>query len=116
MTKKITRLLFFITCSIFAQQKDSVPSFSHFTTTEFLLGKTQDANSGFPETKLQKSIVLNFGKYNNLNRDEWTYRLGQPRTGMSFVITDYGNTEYIGYSASILPFMEFDFLRKQCLS
>ncbi len=112
MTNKITWFLFIITCSIYAQQKDSIPNFSHFTTAELLLGKTQAANSGFPDTGLQKSFVLNFGKYNNQNLDEWAYRLRHPRTGVSFAITDFGNHEFIGFSASVLPFMEFDFLRK----
>ena len=112
MTKHITWFLLFITCSIYAQQKDSIGQFSHFTTAELLLGKTQEANSGFPDTGLQKAVVLSFGKYNNQNTDEWAYRLKHPRTGVSFAVTDYGNPEYIGYSASVIPFMEFNFLRK----
>ena len=112
MTKRFTCFLLFITCTFFAQKKDSIGQFSHFTTAEFLLGKTQEANSGFPDTGLQKSIVLSFGKYQDQNLDEWAYRLKHPRTGISFAITDYGNPEYIGYSASVIPFMEFDFLRK----
>ena len=77
------------------------------------IGKTQPANRGFPETKLQKSISLHFGKYQIKNNDEWAYRLRYPNTGISFVITDYGNKEYIGYSASIMPFIEFGMLKRK---
>ncbi len=35
------------------------------------------------------------------------------RTGVSVGFTDYGNPEYLGYSASVIPFIEFDFLRKK---
>jgi len=112
MSVKLSCFLFIITCSIYGQQLDSLVHYSHFTSAELVLGKTQDANSGFPDTKLQKSLILSFGNYNDQNQDEWAYRLRYPRTGISFAITDYGNPEYIGYSASVLPFMEFDFLRK----
>ena len=112
MTKKITLLLFFITIIGYAQQIDSINYKSHFTTAEFQLGFTQSANRGFPETKLQKSLSLHFGKYQNKNNQEWAYRLRYPKTGLSFAITDYGNKEFIGYSASVMPFIEFGVLKK----
>lgn len=113
MTKIIT-LIFLIT-TIFgqAQQKDSIPIYNKFTTTELQLGLTLPSNKGFPETGLQKSISLHFGKYHINNNIEWVYRLKNPTTGMSFTITDYANKEYIGYSASMMPFVEFGMFKKK---
>ena len=113
MTKKITLILFVITIIGNAQELDSTNFKSHFTTAEFQLGTTRPANSGFPETKLQKSLSLHFGNYQNKNNQEWAYRLRYPSTGLSFTITDYGNKEFIGYSASVMPFIEFGVLKKR---
>ncbi len=113
MTKKITLILIVITFIGNAQQLDSTKYKSHYTTVEFQLGVTQQSNSGFPKTKLQKTISLHFGKHQIKNNQEWAYRLRYPSTGMSFAITDYGNKEYIGYSLSIMPFIEFGLLKRK---
>ncbi len=112
MTNKISCFLLFITCTVLAQQKDSIVPFKHFATAEFLLGKTQDANSGFPDTKLQKSFTISIGNHQDDNYQEWAYRLRYPKTGLAFTITDYGNKEYIGYSATLMPFLEYGVLKK----
>lgn len=105
-------LLFFV--SFFGNaQKDTIPYRSNFTTTELQLGTTLPSNKGFPETGLQKTISLHFGKYQLKNTEEWAYRLKYPTTGMSFAITDYANKEYIGYSASMMPFIEFGMFKKK---
>ena len=111
---KIITLIFLIT-TIFgqAQKKDSIPIYNKFTTTELQLGLTLPSNKGFPETGLQKSISLHFGKHHINNNIEWVYRLKNPTTGMSFTITDYANKEYIGYSASMMPFVEFRMFKKK---
>jgi hypothetical protein len=113
MTKTITSILLVATIFGHAQQKDTIPYRSNFTTTELLLGTTLPSNKGFPETGLQKSISLHFGKYQLKNTEEWAYRLKYPTTGMSFAITDYANKEYIGYSASMMPFIEFGMFKKK---
>lgn len=105
-------LLFFV--SFFGNaQKDTIPYRSNFTTTELQLGTTLPSNKGFPETGLQKTISLHFGKYQLKNTEEWAYRLKYPTTGMSFAITDYANKENIGYSASMMPFIEFGMFKKK---
>jgi hypothetical protein len=113
MRIKYTWLLLFFSCLVYAQQKDSIASFSHFITPSFLLGETLPSNSGFPETDLQKALFVDFGKYHNQKLDEWAYRLKYARTGVSVGFTDYGNPEFVGYSISAIPFIEFDFLRKK---
>ena len=112
MTKKNTLFFLFISCWVYPQQNDSIPIFSNFTTAEILIGKTKSTNSGFPETNLHKTILLSFGNTHNDNTDEWTYRLRKPKTGISFALTDFGNPEYLGYSFSVIPFMEYKLLRK----
>ncbi len=113
MAKNITLILFVITFIGNAQHIDSTNNKSHFTIAEFQLGLTQPANRGFPKSKLQKTLSLHFGKYQTKNNQEWAYRLCYPNTGMSFSITDYGNKEYIGYSATIMPFIEFGLLKRK---
>ena len=112
MAKKITYFLVLITYTVLAQQKDSIPNFSNFTTVEFALGKTMSTNSGFPELNLNKTLFLSFGNTNKNRTDEWAYRLRYPRTGMSFALTNYGNPEYMGYSFSAFSFIEYDLLKK----
>ncbi len=111
MAKKITCFLVLITYTVLAQQKDSIPNFSHFTTVEFALGKTMSTNSGFPELNLNKTLFLSFGNTNIDRTDEWAYRLRYPRTGMSFALTNYGNPEYMGYSFSAFSFIEYDLFK-----
>ncbi len=113
MTKRITLFFLFISCWMYSQQSDSIPIFNNFTTVEILLGKTLSTNSGFPEVGLQKNLLLNFGKNNLNNPNEWAYRLRYPKTGMSFVLTDYGNTEYLGYSFSVMSFIEYGLLKRR---
>lgn len=93
-------------------QKDSIPIYTNFTTAEFALGKTIPTNPGFPELKLNKTMFLSFGKTNLEKKDQWAYRLRYPRTGMSFALTNFGNPEYMGYSLSVLSFIEYDLFKR----
>ena len=113
MIKNIFFLLLLFTSWSYSQQNDSIQKYSNYTLAEFQLGSTQEANSGFPETKLQKDLVLQFGKYQHDNPQEWAYRLKYPNTGMSFTLTDYGNKEYIGYSATVLPYLEYGMFKRK---
>ncbi len=113
MRKFLCLGLFFHCIILFAQQKDSLSYHLHFTTTELLVGKTFDSNTNFPETNLHKTLFLNFGKTNRDTNQEWAYRLGYPKTGLSFALTDYGNGKELGYSVSVLPFTEFNLQKKR---
>lgn len=112
MTKKISYLFFIINFLGLAQKNDTTSFKSHFIIPEILLGKTQPANSGFPETDLQKSFSISFGNHQENNINEWAYRLRYPKTGLTFTFTDYGNREYVGYSATIMSFLEYGVLKK----
>jgi len=93
-------------------QNDSIQKGNQFVVAEILVGKTPSTNSGFPETKLHKGLSLHFGNTNKDNTDEWAYRLRYPETGISFLFSDYGNPEYLGYSFSAMSFMEYGIFKK----
>lgn len=77
----------------------------HFSA-EINLGKTMEANTNFPETKLQKSAFISIGWLQQNHNREWAKRLRNPRTGLTFGYTDFGNSESIGYALSLLPYLE----------
>lgn len=105
-------ILFFTVNNIYSQTNDSIVNPVNFTETVLLIGKTFDSNVNFPETKLHKSIFLNFGKKSNNTPEEWAYRLGYPNTGMSFGLTDYGNGKKLGYAFTVMPYSEFNLQKK----
>jgi len=97
----------------FTQSATTKDSSSLFFIPEILVGKTMEANTDFPETKLQKNLFLSIGRYNFNSEKEWAARLNYPKTGISFGYTDFGNSEDVGRAFSVLPFIEFSVLKKQ---
>ena len=85
---------------------------SFYFNPEFALGVTTESNTGFPKRGLQSGLFLNFGWYNLSNKYEWIKQLNYPKTGISFGITDYGNSEKLGQAFSVLPFIEFDIFKR----
>ncbi len=98
-------------------QRDTLPlPNSHFVITpEISIGITADANSLFPEHGLQKQLLLNLGWEHDYRNEEWAQRLKGPRTGISFGITDFDNSEKLGYAFSAMPFIEFNAFRSNRL-
>jgi len=107
----IAFVFFYQNC--FAQITNSNNNTSVFFIPEILIGKTLEANTDFPETKLQKNLFLSIGRYNFEPNKEWAARLNYPKTGISFGYTDFGNSDKVGRAYSILPFIEFSVLKKQ---
>ena len=66
-----------------------------------------EANEGFPDTKIQKSALISIGWFQNTKDREWVRRLRNPRTGLTFGYTDFGNLDQIGYALTAMPFLEF---------
>lgn len=97
----------------FGQTKDAVNKRDLFFIPEILIGKTLEANSFFPETKLQKNLFLSVGKYNFDTDKEWASRLNYPKTGISIGYTDFGNSEKVGHAYSAMPFMEFSIFKQK---
>ncbi|MCK8522002.1 acyloxyacyl hydrolase [Aquimarina sp. D1M17] len=106
-------LIFFIGVQFYGQSEDSVNNSTFFVAPEFLVGKTMEANTGFPETKLQKSLFLSLGTHNTTLNQQWASELGFPKTGVSIGVTDFGNTEMVGMAYSVMPFVEFGLFRKK---
>ena len=105
-------LLFFVSFFGNAQKDEVLLKKNNFIIPEIFVGKTHPANNGFPEMKLSKGISFHIGNYQQDNTQEWAYRLRFPKTGIVLSLTDYGNTSYVGYSFSLMPFLEIGFLKK----
>ena len=112
MTKIFTITFLLVSINLLSQN-DIDRKFTDFTTAELALGKTMTTNSGFPDLNLNKTFFLSFGKTHKEKKDEWASRLNYPRTGMSFALTNYGNPEYMGYSFSVLSFIEYNMFKKK---
>ena len=78
-----------------------------YISGEINIGKTMEANTGFPETKVQKSVFLSLGWFHENKDQEWARRLNRPRTGITMGYTDFGNMESIGYALTLMPYLEF---------
>lgn len=102
-----------IICLSFFTKSLSQSNNGYYFTPEILLGKTMEANTGFPKTKLQTTVFFNFGKYHNSSNENWAEQLGFPKTGLSIAYTNFGNSEFIGNAYSLLPFIEFGLFQKK---
>lgn len=102
-------------CSWSQEQNDWDKKASFIFTPEIMLGKTMDSNDGFPETKLQKQLFLNFGRSQENNPAEWAQRLKGPKTGIGLGFTDFGNIDSLGIALTVLPFIEFKAFKSQRL-
>ena len=116
MSKKITYFLIICSCFIYGQQTDIENTTQPIIITpEILAGITGESNSNFPDRKLQKQFILNFGWDHSNNQQEWAQRLKGPRTGISIGYTNFGNSTHLGSAISLLPFIEFNALKKENL-
>lgn len=95
--KKIFYLLLIISSVIYSQNKT--------IEAEILLGKINTANSLFPDLKIGKTATIFIGKHQT-DTLTWIKKLNYPTTGLAFQFNDHGNPEKIGYSFSILPYIE----------
>ncbi len=111
--KRSYLLLFFIGIQLYGQSEKKTDKRSFFITPEILLGKTMEANTDFPETKLQKALFVSFGSYSSQSKQRWAMELGYPKTGISLGVTDFGNTEKIGKAYTLMPFVEIGLFQKK---
>ncbi len=98
------------------QQENNWKENSETLMPEFMIGQTFESNDGFPDTSLQKQLVFSIGRKHDYNPQEWAYRLKRPKTGLSFSITDFGNIDSLGLGFTLLPYIEFNLLKKQNLT
>ena len=51
--------------------------------------------------------MFSFGQVQTEDKKEWAKFYGNPLTGFSVALTDYGNPDILGYSASLMPYISF---------
>ncbi len=107
MKNQLTIFLLFLPLFTFCQTETDWKKGAFTFTPEFLLGKTMEANDGFPDTRLQKQLILNFGRRQTNNPQQWAQRLKAPKTGLSVGVTDFGNLDSLGIALTAMPFIEF---------
>ncbi|MDC8000289.1 acyloxyacyl hydrolase [Aequorivita todarodis] len=107
MKNRLTIFLLFVPFFSFAQTAQDWKKSALTFTPEILFGKTMEANDGFPDTKLQKQVILSFGRNHTNNPQQWAQRLKMPKTGLSIGVTDFGNLDSLGLGFTAMPFIEF---------
>lgn len=107
MKLQLTILTLFATVFTFAQTPSDWKQSAFSFNPEILLGLTMESNDGFPDTKLQKQLILNFGRNHSNNPQQWAQELKGPKTGLSIGITDFGNLDSLGIALTAMPFLEF---------
>jgi len=105
-------ICFAIASSMFSQNEEQKVNVSFYFNPEIVVGFTAEANSDFPDRGLQSGLFLNFGWHNKSNDNEWAKQLNYPKNGISFGVTDYGNSEKLGQSFSLMPFAEFKVFKR----
>jgi len=115
MKQIVSAFCLFFTLTSIGQTEQRVVNTSFYFSPEFVLGITAEANSHFPDRGLQSGLFLNFGWYNQSNEKEWAKQLNYPKTGISFGISDYGNSEKLGQAFSVMPFAEFKIFNRWSL-
>lgn len=66
------------------------------------------SNTGFPDTGIQTSLFTGIGWDHQNGLQEWARRLRNPTTGILLGVTDFGNRENIGYSITLMPYLELN--------
>lgn len=101
-----------ITLKIYAQPVKKSQKPLIYIAPEIAIGKTMEANQGFPETSIQKAFFVSLG-FNTNKEKAWKRQLGYPTTGISLSITDFGNTQKIGKAYTVMPFLETSFFSQK---
>ncbi|MEZ4859521.1 MAG: acyloxyacyl hydrolase [Flavobacteriaceae bacterium] len=113
MKNLLTTLFLFSYFCVMAQESSITNPSGYVITPEFMLGISAEANDFFPERSLQKQVIIGFGREHTYNSQEWAYWLNAPKTAVTLGVTDFGNTEAIGYAFSAMPIIEFNVLKSK---
>ncbi len=116
MTTKLTFITLLICTIATSQDSISWKKSALILSTEVLVGKTLESNGGFPETSLQKLVIVGIGRNHANNKQSWAQQLNRPTTGISLAIADFGNVENLGYAISLTPFINFKSFRSNHFS
>lgn len=89
------------------------PKSDLFYNAEVYLGKTMEANTGFPKTSLQTGAIFSMGSLNKNNAAAWVKQLGVPKSGFSLSFTNFGNSSKLGRAYTFIPYLEFGLFKKK---
>ncbi|MBT8309662.1 MAG: deacylase [Flavobacteriaceae bacterium] len=102
----IIAVLLISSWNVFSQSRNG-----YFLTPEILVGKTMEANTGFPDSGLQTGFYLNFSRKHDSDEELWARELKYPQTGLSLGFSDFGNSDLIGKAFTIMPTIQMDLLK-----
>lgn len=95
--KKIIFFFFLGLTSISAQKKQLF--------AEYSIGKTSSADNTFIKLNASQTVGIGFGIQHNDSLN-WVKQLRNPFTGVILQVANHGNTEKIGHTISLLPYIE----------
>lgn len=101
--KKIIFLFILGLTSIYAQKKQLF--------AEYSIGETSSADNTFISLKSSQTFGFGFGIQHNDSLN-WVKHLRNPFTGVILQVANHGNTDKIGYTFSLLPYLEKPILLK----
>lgn len=78
---------------------------------EYSIGETSSADNTFIKLKASQTVGIGFGIQHNDSLN-WVKHLRNPYTGVILQVANHGNTDKIGYSVSLLPYIEKPILLK----
>lgn len=78
---------------------------------EYSIGETSSADNTFISLKASQTFGVGFGMQHNDSLN-WVKQLRNPYTGLILQVANHGNTEKIGYTISLLPYIEKPILLK----
>ena len=72
---------------------------------EYSIGETSSADNTFIDLKSSQTFGIGYGIQHNDSLN-WVKQLRNPYTGFILQVSNHGNVEKIGYSISLLPYIE----------
>ncbi len=78
---------------------------------EYSIGKTSSADNTYISLKASQTFGIGYGIQHNDSLN-WVKQLRNPFTGIILQVANHGNTEKIGHSISILPYLETPIILK----
>ena len=95
---------FTLLCVVFVHVMDAQIKQNFKLSTEVLYGISAEANDFFPERDPQFSFVLGLEQRLDLPGKTWAQN---PKIGLLGMYTDLGNSELLGHSYALIPYVSF---------
>jgi len=78
-----------------------------YLESEMMIGYTIPVFDNWPETGPRKTISLSYNSHNLDTTKSWASYYNFPKTGVSFLFSDYGNNKIFGKEFSVVPVITF---------